>query len=482
MTVQILGRRLPATATYVAALGAAVLLLLLTVAGALWQTDRSLQLNAEVRAQVEMRSHFRLLMRGLQDAETSQRGYLLTRDEAYLEPFGVGRTEVERELAYLESQASTPEREAEAARLRELATGKIDEMALTIELTRRGRRNEALLIVASDRGKAVMDELRDVIGAAEQREHNHMLEAMRAAEAAGAQLRLVVVIAGVMLFGIGILLVTAVRNAMAELRASRDEAQAAQARQMQEMAGRESAEAKVRQMQKMEAIGQITGGVAHDFNNMLAVILSALQLAKRRMERGQDGAGQFIDSAIDGARRAASLTSRLLAFARRQPLSPSVLDVNRVLGDMSELLRRTLGETVELETVLAGGLWRVHADRHELEQAILNICINARDAMPDGGVFRLALDEDGGMVRIVVADTGCGMTNEELERIFEPFYQGQTFLNRNHGGTGLGLTLVKRLLDLMGGRISFDSSPGAGSTFSIHIPRAQPQMEKGEQP
>src|SRR5262249_6179241 len=158
-----------------------------------------------------------------------------------------------------------------------------------------------------------------------------------------------------LIVGIGALLVVTVRGAMRELRIARDDAQAAHRRVVDEMGARERAETKVRQMQKMEAIGQITGGVAHDFNNMLAVIMSALQLARRRMDRGEQGAEPFIDAAIDGARRAATLTSRLLAFARRKPLSPTVLDPNRVLGDMSDMLRRTLGEQVQLETVLSGG-------------------------------------------------------------------------------------------------------------------------------
>lgn len=482
MTVKILGRRLPAAATYAVALGAAVLLLLLTVAGALWQTDRSLELNALVRDRVESRSHFRLLLRGLQDTETAQRGFLLTSNGTYLEPFGAGRAEVDRELTLIEAQARDPNDQKEAARLRELATGKIDEMALTIELHRRGRVNEARLIVLSDRGKEVMDELRDIINAAERREHNEMLEAMRSAEAAGARLRLVVVLAGVLLFGIGLLLVTAVRNAMAELRASRDEAQAAHARQMQEIAARESAEDKVRQMQKMEAIGQITGGVAHDFNNMLAVILSALQLAKRRMERGQEGASQFIDSAIDGAKRAASLTSRLLAFARRQPLNPSVLDVNRVLGDMSDMLARALGEQVEMETVLAAGLWRVNADRHELEQAILNICVNARDAMDGAGKLTIEsgnafLDEGyaaanidvtaGQYVMIAITDTGAGMSPEVKAQAFEPF-----FTTKQIGkGTGLGLSHVHGFLKQSGGHVAIYSEIGVGTTIKLYLPR-----------
>ncbi|HRE44008.1 MAG TPA: CHASE3 domain-containing protein [Terricaulis sp.] len=485
MTVKILGRRFPATATYAVALGAAVLLVLLTVAAALWQADHYRALNANVRDQVEARAHFRLFFRGLQDAETAQRGYLLTGREEYLSPFASGRAEVEREMALIEAQAgSNLARIAEAKLLRSIATGKIDEMALTIELRRRGRLNEALLIVNSDRGRQVMEELRDILGAAERREHAEMLEAMRAAEAASARLRLVVVLAGLLLLGVGALLVMTVRNAMAELRASRDEAQAAHQSQLEEMAARERAEAKVRQMQKMEAIGQITGGVAHDFNNMLAVILSALQLAKRRMDKGQEGAPQFIDSAIDGARRAAALTSRLLAFARRQPLSPAVLDVNRVLGGMSDMLTRTLGEQIEVETVLGAGLWRVHADRHELEQAVLNICVNARDAMEGVGKLTIEssnayLDEAyasanldvtaGQYAMIAITDTGAGMSPETKAQAFEPF-----FTTKSVGkGTGLGLSHVHGFLKQSGGHVAIYSELGVGTTIKLYLPRTQ---------
>lgn len=485
MTVKILGRRFPAAATYAVALGAAVLLVLLTVAAALWQTDHYRALNANVRDQVEARAHFRLFLRGLQDAETAQRGYLLTGREEYLSPFASGRAEVERELALIEAQAgSNLARIAEAKLLRSIVTGKIDEMALTIELRRRGRLNEALLIVNSDRGRQVMDELRDILGAAERREHAEMLEAMNAAETASARLRLVVVLAGLLLLGVGALLVMTVRNAMAELRASRDEAQAAHQSQLDEMAARERAEAKVRQMQKMEAIGQITGGVAHDFNNMLAVILSALQLAKRRMDKGQEGAPQFIDSAIDGARRAAALTSRLLAFARRQPLSPAVLDVNRVLGGMSDMLTRTLGEQIEMETVLGAGLWRVHADRHELEQAVLNICVNARDAMEGVGKLTIEssnayLDEAyasanldvtaGQYAMIAITDTGAGMSAETKAQAFEPF-----FTTKSVGkGTGLGLSHVHGFLKQSGGHVAIYSELGVGTTIKLYLPRTQ---------
>ena len=133
----------------------------------------------------------------------------------------------------------------------------------------------------------------------------------------------------------------------------------------------------------MEALGQLTGGIAHDFNNMLAIVISGLNLIERRLAKGQD-VKEFLDAALDGAKRAATLTHRLLAFSRQLPLAPEALDANRLVGDMSEMLRRTLGEATPCETVLAGGLWKTHADAGQLENAILNLAINARDAMPNG--------------------------------------------------------------------------------------------------
>jgi nitrogen-specific signal transduction histidine kinase/CheY-like chemotaxis protein len=253
------------------------------------------------------------------------------------------------------------------------------------------------------------------------------------------------------------------------------------------MGGREQAEAKVRQMQKMEAIGQLTGGVAHDFNNMLAVIISALQLAQRRLGRNEN-AEHFIDAAMDGARRAAILTSRLLAFARRQPLQPVVLDVNRVLGGMSELLRRTLGEQIDFETVLAGGIWKVNVDASELENAILNICVNARDAMSGAGKLTIEsanayLDEDyaranidvalGQYVMVAITDTGSGMPPDVKAKAFDPF-----FTTKEVGkGTGLGLSHVHGFVKQSGGHVAIYSEVGHGTTVKLYLPRTQLQEQ-----
>ncbi|WP_395645546.1 CHASE3 domain-containing protein [Terricaulis sp.] len=494
MTVNVLGRRLPATATYAIALAAGLLLLILTVGAALYQVNRTQDLNVAVRESIDTRGHLRLLLRAMLEAETGQRGYLLTGKTDYLEPYSGARDSAMEELDALAAAAEGDAvRSAHVARLRELATRKLDELDQTIALQQRGQPALARGIVLANRGKALMDELRGVLAAAEAREQARVSERMAEVDRGGRQLRLVILLAALLLVGIAALMVVTVRGAMRELRAARDSAEATNLRLIEEMGGREKAEAKVRQMQKMEAIGQLTGGVAHDFNNMLAVIMSALQLAQRRIDRGEAGAGRFIDAAMDGARRAAILTSRLLAFARRQPLTPQVIDVNRVLGGMSEMLRRTLGEQIDFETVLAGGVWKVNADVNELENALVNICVNARDAMPGGGKLTIesanaSLDEEyarhnvdvtpGQYVMIAITDTGQGMSPEVRAKAFDPF-----FTTKDVGkGTGLGLSHVHGFLKQSGGHVAIYSEVGHGTTLKLYLPRTQLAESTAEAP
>jgi signal transduction histidine kinase len=233
---------------------------------------------------------------------------------------------------------------------------------------------------------------------------------------------------------------------------------------------------------KLEAVGQLTGGIAHDFNNMLAVVLGSLELARRRLERDQAKAEACIDNAIEGARRAAQLTGRLLAFSRQQALAPQGLDMNKLVGSMSEMLRRTIGEQLRVETVLAGGLWRICADPAELENALLNLCVNARDAMPDGGRLTIEtsnshLDEayasahvevqPGQYVMLSVTDTGVGMPSEVVERAFDPFYTTKDVGK----GTGLGLSQVHGFIKQSGGHVKIYSEPGVGTTVKLYLPR-----------
>jgi signal transduction histidine kinase len=257
---------------------------------------------------------------------------------------------------------------------------------------------------------------------------------------------------------------------------------AANAQLTAEMRSREAAEARVRQAQKMEVLGQLTGGVAHDFNNMLAIVIGSLDIAQRRLRKGRTDVLRQIDNAMDGAKRAAVLTQRLLAFSRRSPLMPAVIDVNGLVGGMAELLRRTLGETIQLECVLAGGLWRSRIDPGQLESAILNLAVNARDAMPGGGKLTIEtlnahLDDDyaaqhhevtaGQYVAVAVTDTGSGMTPEVVARAFDPFFTTK----RSGLGTGLGLSQVYGFVKQSGGHVKIYSEPGHGTTVKIYLPR-----------
>ncbi|GMO27974.1 MULTISPECIES: GAF domain-containing protein [Bradyrhizobium] len=247
-----------------------------------------------------------------------------------------------------------------------------------------------------------------------------------------------------------------------------------------EIAERMKAEEQLRQSQKMEAVGQLTGGIAHDFNNMLAVILGSLNLAKRRLGKGEVNIDRFIEGAIDGANRAATLTQRLLAFSRQQPLAPEVVDINEMIGGMSELLERSLGELVRLEAVLAAGLWRVKADPAQLESAVINLAVNARDAMPKGG--RLTIETSnasidrkfareyalspGQYVLIAVTDNGTGIPPDVLGKVFDPFFTTKVVGK----GTGLGLSQVYGFVRQSGGHVKVYSEVDVGTSVKIYLP------------
>jgi PAS domain S-box-containing protein len=244
---------------------------------------------------------------------------------------------------------------------------------------------------------------------------------------------------------------------------------------------RHELEERLRQSQKMEAIGQLTGGVAHDFNNHLTVVFASLDAAHRTMGNGERLA-QALESATKAAERAASLTAQLLAFARRQPLKPEAIDVARLLVRTSNLLDRVLGERISIETVRAGGLWPAYCDAAQLEAAVLNLAVNARDAMPDGGKLTLEagnafLDDDyatnnpdvnpGPYVMVAVTDTGVGMSREVMQRAFDPF-----FTTKPEGqGTGLGLSQVFGFTKQSGGHVKIYSEEGQGTTVKLYIPK-----------
>ncbi|HLZ82177.1 MAG TPA: PAS domain S-box protein [Caulobacteraceae bacterium] len=238
----------------------------------------------------------------------------------------------------------------------------------------------------------------------------------------------------------------------------------------------------LRQSQKMEAIGHLTGGIAHDFNNLLTGIIGAIEIVRRRLASGRhDDIEKFMAAAVASANRAAALTHRLLAFARRQPLDPQPLDVNGLVQSIEDMLRRTLGEQVRLKTVLGDGVWAALTDPNQLESAILNLAINGRDAMPDGG--RLTIEtsnvtvspndgdaddmEPGDYTVISVTDTGTGMSPETAAKVFEPFFTTKPIGQ----GTGLGLSMIYGFAKQSRGQVRLESALGEGTTISLYLPR-----------
>jgi signal transduction histidine kinase/ActR/RegA family two-component response regulator len=244
---------------------------------------------------------------------------------------------------------------------------------------------------------------------------------------------------------------------------------------------RQAAEAQLRQVQKMEAVGQLTGGIAHDFNNMLAVVVGGIDLAQRRLNGPRREVLMHLKNAMEGATRAAALTRRLLSFARSEPLLPERVDSVELIGGMSDLLDRTLGELIRVEIDLDRDTWATYVDPHQLENAILNLAVNARDAMEGRGQMRIATENvtlaanevgdirAGDYVRICVTDTGCGMQPEVLERAFEPFFTTKPVGK----GTGLGLSQIFGFAHQSGGEVGIESQVGRGTTVSIYLPRSE---------
>jgi PAS domain S-box-containing protein len=238
----------------------------------------------------------------------------------------------------------------------------------------------------------------------------------------------------------------------------------------------------LRQSQKMEAVGQLTGGIAHDFNNLLTGIVGSLDLLQTRLDQGRtENVARYINAAMTSANRAAALTHRLLAFARRQPLIPKSVDANALVVSLEDLLRRTIGETIDLDIVAASGLWCTLCDPNQLESALLNLAINARDAMPDGGRLTIAtanariggIDADtpallpGDYIRIDVTDTGTGMSPEVAARAFDPFFTTKPIGQ----GTGLGLSMIYGFARQSNGHVLIDSKQGAGTSVRLYLPR-----------
>jgi CheY-like chemotaxis protein/nitrogen-specific signal transduction histidine kinase len=252
------------------------------------------------------------------------------------------------------------------------------------------------------------------------------------------------------------------------------------------LAERAALEARVARAERLETVGQLAGGIAHDFNNLLAVIANYAGFLAQTVEPGSRAA-EDVEQILAASRGANELTRRLLLFSRRRAGNPEVVDLTTVVADTQQLLERALGEQVELRTVVEPGLWSVLADRSQLEQVVMNLAINARDAMPDGGALRIEARNvrlrpgevpglDGEAVELLVADTGAGMPEEVLDRAFEPFFSTKPAAE----GRGLGLATVYGIVRGAGGRVELRSGPGSGTAVIVHLPASHRPPDAGE--
>lgn len=447
------------------------------------------------------------LQSNLFDAQRTMRGAMITRETSYLPLYAEAAGRVAPLLAQLRRMThDNPEQQRRITRLEGLVATQLVRMRSNEDSIRRGEMIPAIAAVRSTAGEANTAEIRKVIAAIGAQEREKLVTRAAASRAAGEAVREAA--RAVWVIGIALLVLASVAGGAAVtalLRArratsiaedatrARDTLEAAVALRTaeiaasntalrHEIAAKEVAEGQVRQMQKLESLGQLTGGIAHDFNNMLAIVIGSLDLAARRLEDPTGKVLRYLDNAMDGAKRAATLTARLLAFSRQQALAPEPINPNTFVGNISELLRRTLGEGIQIETVLAGGLWRTYADAGELENAIVNLAVNARDAMDGAGKLTIEtanthLDdayaaahadvEPGQYVVICVTDTGGGMPESVIAKAFDPF-----FTTKGVGkGTGLGLSQVYGFVKQTGGHIKIYSETDKDTTVKLYMPR-----------
>ena len=458
--------------------------LALTVMAAVVMVQQQQRTYGWVTHALRVENQLTVVISRLQDAESGQRGYLLTGRNDFLEPYDTAASRVEADIAALDALvADNPEQQAAARRLRTLAAARVAVLRETMHAYNRDP-NDAAAMEQLGRGRALMSQIRALEREMKGEEEGLLAKRNEKARQQAVLMTGALALSTVLILVLGVVALRDGRRRLTEAQAAHVALEAVNRELTAEAASREAAEGQVRQMQKMEAVGQLTGGIAHDFNNMLAIVIGSLDLAKRRLDSDRARAETCIDNALDGAQRAAQLTGRLLAFSRQQPLAPRVLDINKLVGGMSEMLRRTVGEHLRVETVLAGGLWNTFIDPGQLESAILNLCVNARDAMPEGGKLTLEtgnahLDDAyaaghaevaaGQYVMVSVTDTGAGMPPDVAERAFDPFYTTKG-VGR---GTGLGLSQVHGFVKQSGGHVKIYSEPGVGTTVKLYLPRSQ---------
>jgi signal transduction histidine kinase/FixJ family two-component response regulator len=443
---------------------------------------------------LEVQETTQTLLISTRDAESALRSFLLSSDPDDLKPFddslAAARTELDK-LHALTSDNSF--QQARVEKLDDLLRTKAEQLNKGVASAKEGRRDAALAAINSRADRELLSGIRDEIQAVLSAEHDLLSQRQARASLLRYVLAGLIGIALLAALLLAAILAISTREALKGLIARTAELES-------ESKLRREAEETLRQTQKMEAVGQLSGGIAHDFNNLLTIIIGNLDTIRRQIEKAPQAALDFaakltkpVQSAMKGADSAAQLTQRLLAFSRRQALEPVRVDLNRLVLDMLEILRRSLGEDVNIETVLAAGLWPTFADPHQVESVMLNLALNAKAAMPRGGHLTIEtanayLDdaytaqfgdvEPGQYVLLCVTDTGSGISRDILDKVFEPF-----FTTKPRGeGSGLGLAMVHGFVKQSGGHIRIYSEQGHGTTVKVYLPRAEHSEKIGVAP
>ena len=464
---------------------AGFLLLLIAAIAVVIGLVRSRDADQMVVHTLEVQQSAQSLLIDVRDAETNKRSFLLTGTPDYMEAFGSAMQAIPEEFDRLRTLSSdNPEQRARVAELGKLIDAKLDELRRTHALIQQGKPQEALAILNTTGSRQLINDIRENIAAVIQAESKLLAERQTEAKEERYLLAFLIGLALISAALLSGLLAFSTLQSLRGLIARTKELET-------ESKLRQEAESTLFQAQKMEAVGQLTGGIAHDFNNLLTIILGNLDTVRRYLaDLAKNGAGaelrakltQPVDAAVQGAKSAAQLTQRLLAFSRRQTLEPGRIDANRLVSGMLDMLKRTLGADISIETVLGAGVWPTFADPHQLENALLNLALNAKDAMPNGGhltietantyldaayVRRFGDVEAGQYVVLCVTDTGTGIPKEILDHVFEPFFTTKPIGQ----GSGLGLAMVHGFVKQSGGHMRIYSEEGEGTTVKIYLPR-----------
>ncbi len=471
------------------------LLLALSIVGfgviaAIYAEYRKRDASQWLRHTVSVQSNLNQLADTLRRIESGERGYLLSQKEEYLEPYDSIAPDVATQIEYLRDLVSDdPRQQRTLDQLVPLLSERLQLLKSRTRAVQEGRIAEAVASFNAGVGKELMDRVFDALKGMLREENWLYQQREQVYLAASESLSIIFGVLFLSLAASGLFILNsserqlfALEAGNEKLVASNEKLQLAYDEVIEQARQRVQIEAQLRQAQKLDALGHLSGGIAHDFNNLLSVILASLNIMRRRLSSGDPNIGALIESAEEGVNKATRLVRRLLAFSREQPLDPKVLNPDALITGMSEILRRTIGSNIELELQLAEGLWETCADAHELENALLNLVVNARDAMPGGGRLLIATEnasiddryaaqnpglDPGEYVKISVSDTGEGMTPEVAARAFDPFFTTKPVAK----GTGLGLSQVHGFVRQSNGAIKIYSELGSGTTVTMLFPR-----------